>query len=176
MEFCDLKKIESLDSAAIEKILSIKLYTKWTNAGGQILPSKMLDEFANLVKSKKINSWDEAHKFYDRCQSHYGEYKARYSIFILEKLYSRKISEFTREIFDDIICDVTAFSKGMYKASIYSRQKDYDDPFRKMTYGSEEEMVAVLGSLNDNEFLHSLKNSTAEFNARLKECLKSARK
>lgn len=176
VEFCDLKKIESLDSAAIEKILSIKLYTKWTNAGGQILPSKMLDEFANLVKSKKINSWDEAHKFYDRCQSHYGEYKARYSIFILEKLYSRKISEFTREIFDDIICDVTAFSKGMYKASIYSRQKDYDDPFRKMTYGSEEEMVAVLGSLNDNEFLHSLKNSTAEFNARLKECLKSARK
>lgn len=176
VEFCDLKKIESLDSAAIEKILSIKLFTKWTNAGGQILPSKMLDEFANLVKSKKINSWDEAHKFYDRCQSHYGEYKARYSIFILEKLYSRKISEFTREIFDDIICDVTAFSKGMYKASIYSRQKDYDDPFRKMTYGSEEEMVAVLGSLNDNEFLHSLKNSTAEFNARLKECLKSARK
>ena len=176
VEFCDLKKIESLDSAAIEKILSIKLYTKWTNAGGQILPSKMLDEFANLVKSKKINSWDEAHKFYDRCQSHYGEYKERYSIFILEKLYSRKISEFTREIFDDIICDVTAFSKGMYKASIYSRQKDYDDPFRKMTYGSEEEMVAVLGSLNDNEFLHSLKNSTAEFNARLKECLKSARK
>ena len=176
VEFCDLKKIESLDSAAIEKILSIKLYTKWTNAGGQILPSKMLDEFANLVKSKKINSWDEAHKFYDRCQSHYGEYKARYSIFILEKLYSRKISEFTREIFDDIICDVTAFSKGMYKASIYSRQKDYDDPFRKMTYGSEEEMVAVLGSLNDNEFLHSLKNSTADFNARLKECLKSARK
>ena len=176
VEFCDLKKIESLDSAAIEKILSIKLYTKWTNAGGQILPSKMLDEFANLVKSKKINSWDEAHKFYDRCQSHYGEYKARYSIFILEKLYSRKISEFTREIFDDIICDVTAFSKGMYKASIYSRQKDYDDPFRKMTYGSEEEMVAVLGSLNDNEFLHSLKNSTAEFNARLKECLTSARK
>lgn len=176
VEFCDLKKIESLDSAAIEKILSIKLYTKWANAGGQILPSKMLDEFANLVKSKKINSWDEAHKFYDRCQSHYGEYKARYSIFILEKLYSRKISEFTREIFDDIICDVTAFSKGMYKASIYSRQKDYDDPFRKMTYGSEEEMVAVLGSLNDNEFLHSLKNSTAEFNARLKECLKSARK
>ncbi len=169
LEFCDLKKIERLDSAAIKKILSIKLYTKWTNAGGQILPSEKLDEFAELVKSKKINSWDEAHEFYDRCQSHYGEYKARYSIFILEKLYSRKIPEFTREIFDDIICDVTAFSKGMYKASIYSRQKDYDDPFRKMTYGSEAEMVAVLGSLNDNEFLHSLKNSTAEFNARLKE-------
>ena len=57
----------------------------------------------------------------------------------------------------------------MYKASIYSRKKDYDDPFRKMTYGNDEEMVAVLGSLNDNEFLHLLKNSTAKFNARLKE-------
>lgn len=169
VEFCDSEKCEILDGATLEKILSIKLYTKWTNAGGQILPSEMLDEFSELVKSGKINSWDEAHEFYDRCQSHYGEFKARYSIFILEKLYSRKIQEFTREIFDDIISDVATFSNEMYKASIYSRQKDYDDPFRKMTYGNDEEMVAVLGSLDDNEFLNSLKNSTAEFKMRLKE-------
>ena len=169
VEFCDSEKCKKLDGAALEKILSIKLHTKWTNAGGQILPSEMLDEFSQLVKNKKINSWDEAHEFYDRCQSHYAEFKARYSIFILEKLYSRKIQEFTQEIFDDIISDVATFSNEMYKASIYSRQKDYDDPFRKMTYGNDEEMVAVLGSLNDNEFLHSLKNSTAKFNARLKE-------
>lgn len=169
VEFCDSEKCKKLDGAALEKILSIKLHTKWTNAGGQILPSEMLDEFSQLVKSKKINSWDEAHEFYDRCQSHYAEFKARYSIFILEKLYSRKIQEFTQEIFDDIISDVATFSNEMYKASIYSRKKDYDDPFRKMTYGNDEEMVAVLGSLNDNEFLHSLKNSTAKFNARLKE-------
>lgn len=169
VEFCDSEKCKKLGGAALEKILSIKLHTKWTNAGGQILPSEMLDEFSQLVKSKKINSWDEAHEFYDRCQSHYAEFKARYSIFILEKLYSRKIQEFTQEIFDDIISDVATFSNEMYKASIYSRKKDYDDPFRKMTYGNDEEMVAVLGSLNDNEFLHSLKNSTAKFNARLKE-------
>ena len=169
VEFCDSEKCEKLDGATLEKILSIKLHTKWTNAGGQILPSEMLDEFSQLVKSKKINSWDEAHEFYDRCQSHYAEFKARYSIFILEKLYSRKIQEFTQEIFDDIISDVATFSNEMYKASIYSRKKDYDDPFRKMTYGNDEEMVAVLGSLNDNEFLHSLKNSTVKFNARLKE-------
>ena len=169
VEFCDLNECERLDGAALEKILSAKLYTKWTNAGGQVLPSKMLDEFAELVKTKKINSWEEAHEFYDRCQSHYAEFKARYSLFILEELYSRKINDFTQEIFCDIISDVTAFSNEMYKASIYSRQKDYDDPFRKMTYGSEEEMEVVLGSLNDNEFLHALKNSTAKFNARLKE-------
>lgn len=169
VEFCDLEKCKKLDGATLEKILSIKLHTKWTNAGGQILPSEMLDEFSRLVKSKKINSWDEAHEFYDRCQSHYAEFKARYSIFILEKLYSRKIHEFTQEIFDDIISDVATFSNEMYKASIYSRQKDYDDPFRKMTYGNDEEMVAVLGSLNDNEFLNSLKKSTAEFKVRLKE-------
>lgn len=169
VEFCDSEKCKKLGGAALEKILSIKLHTKWTNAGGQILPSEMLDEFSQLVKNKKINSWDEAHEFYDRCQSHYAEFKARYSIFILEKLYSRKIQEFTQEIFDDIISDVATFSNEMYKASIYSRKKDYDDPFRKMTYGNDEEMVAVLGSLNDNEFLHSLKNSTAKFNARLKE-------
>ena len=89
----------------------------------------------------------------------------------MEELYSRKIQDFTKEIFADIIADVTAVSNDIYSDSIYSRKKDYDDPFRQMTYGDDGEMTAVLGSVNDNVFLRELKERTEEFNARLKEML-----
>ena len=167
MEFCAVHKLKKLSAAAIQRIMVVELYTKWTNAGGQIIPSKKVDELCAKIKSKKIDSWEAVHKFYDKCQEAYGDYKARYSIYLLEELYSRKISDFTKEIFDDIVSDVTAVSNDMYNDSIYSRKKDYDDPFRQMTYGDKEEMIAVLGSLNDNSFLRDLKVQTKEFNDRL---------
>ena len=95
-------------------------------------------------------------------------YKTRYALFILEKLYSRPILEFTPDIFQDIVDDVSLVSIDMYKASIYSRQKDYTDPFRAMTYESTEEMTAVLGTIDDNDFLHVLRAQTESFNSDLR--------
>ena len=171
MEFCSVHKIKKLNAAAIQKIMATELYTKWTNAGGQIIPSKKVDELCAKIKAKKINSWQAVHAFYDACQESYGDWKTRYSIYLLEQLYSRKIQDFTKDIFKDIIADVTVVSNDMLSDSYYSRKKDYDDPFRQMTYGDEEEMTAVLGSLNDNAFLRDLKVQTAAFNARLLELL-----
>lgn len=167
MEFCSSHKIKRLSASAVQKITAIDLYTKWTNAGGQIIPSKKVDELCAKIKTKKINSWQAVHAFYDACQESYCDWKARYSIYLLEQLYSRKIQDFTKEIFKDIIADVTVVSNDMLSDSYYSRKKDYDDPFRQMTYGDEEEMTAVLGSLNDNSFLRDLKAQTALFNERL---------
>lgn len=167
MEFCSSHKIKRLNASAVQKITAIDLYTKWTNAGGQIIPSKKVDELCAKIKAKKINSWQAVHAFYGACQESYGDWKARYSIYLLEQLYSRKIQDFTKEIFKDIIADVTVVSNDMLSDSYYSRKKDYDDPFRQMTYGDEEEMTAVLGSLNDNIFLRDLKAQTALFNERL---------
>ena len=171
MEFCAARKIKKLNASAIQKIMAIDFYAKWTNAGGQIIPSKKIDELCSKIKAGKINSWEAVHKFYDKCQESYGDWKARYAVYLLEELYSRKIQDFTKEIFADIIADVTAVSNDIYSDSIYSRKKDYDDPFRQMTYGDDGEMTAVLGSVNDNVFLRELKERTEEFNARLKEML-----
>ena len=59
----------------------------------------------------------------------------------------------------------------MYRDSIYSRQKDYTDPFRAMTYENQEEMTAVLGTIDDNEFLHILRAQTESFNLDLRVIL-----
>jgi hypothetical protein len=40
-----------------------------------------------------------------------------------------------------------------------SREKDYSNPFRKMTYETEEEMNAVLGDLENNSFIKDQANA-----------------
>ncbi len=149
----------------IADIAKIPLYTKWSNVGGQVIPDDKLTELFNRIKSGEINNWDEVHKFYDECQEHYSEYKARYSLYLLEKLYSRQISEFTADIFGDIMTDVLDVSNHMLSSSFSSREKDYTDFFRTITFRNRDEMESVLGTIQDSSFLQDLKVSTAEFNA-----------
>ena len=118
----------------------------------------------SLVKSGTIADWDGVHHFYDTCALAYPQYKARYALYLLEQLYSRPIEEFTSDIYENIISDVTVVSSDMYTSSISSREKDFTDYFRRMTYRNTSEMTAVLGKLNDNSFLRQLRSDTEKFN------------
>ena len=44
-----------------------------------------------------------------------------------------------------------------------SRRKDYEDPFRKMMYESDGEMVGVLGEIEDNSFLNDFQAQTRRY-------------
>lgn len=145
----------------------IPLFTNWINVGGQIIPEDKVNELFDLIKTKKINSWTEVHAFYYECQNNYQQWKVRYAIYVLEKLYSRSMLEFTSEIFKDIINDVLIISNYIYENSLSSREKDYTDYFRTITYSSKEEMTAVIGTINDVSFLKELEKSTKEFNSSL---------
>lgn len=171
IEYCKSNGYEKFSREVLEKIEKISLFTEWTNAGGQIIPTIKINQLCEKIKSGQINSWNEIHSYYDSCQKNYELYKCRYALYILEKLYTRPIHEFSSEIFQDIIDDVTIVSTDMYRDSIYSRQKDYTDPFRAMTYENQEEMTAVLGTIDDNEFLHILRAQTESFNLDLRVIL-----
>ena len=171
IEYCKSNGYEKFSREVLEKIEKISLFTEWTNAGGQIIPTIKINQLCEKIKSGQINSWNEIHSYYDSCQKNYELYKCRYALYILEKLYTRPILEFSSEIFQDIIDDVTIVSTDMYRDSIYSRQKDYTDPFRAMTYENQEEMTAVLGTIDDNEFLHILRAQTESFNLDLRVIL-----
>ncbi len=171
IEYCKSNGYEKFSREVLEKIEKISLFTEWTNAGGQIIPTIKINQLCEKIKSGQINSWNEIHSYYDSCQKNYELYKCRYALYILEKLYTRPILEFSSEIFQDIIDDVTIVSTDMYRDSIYSRQKDYTDPFRAMTYENQEEMTAVLGTIDDNDFLHILRAQTESFNLDLRVIL-----
>ncbi len=168
IEYC--QKFNTQITAEELKIIvkQIPLYTQWTNAGGQVLPELKLEELFAKIKTHQIENWQQVHEFYDSCQENYLLYKTNYAVYLLELLYSRKVRDFTREIFDDIIDDVTLVSNEMLGEARSSREKDYVDEFRKITFRNEEEMSAVLGTIDDNEFLSEMKPRTENFNRALK--------
>jgi hypothetical protein len=55
-------------------------------------------------------------------------------------------------------------SKGIYE----SRAKDYNNPFRKMVYESQDEMNAVVGKIEDNHFIQDQFKELEEFKKTVK--------
>lgn len=163
MEYVLKNNRESLCKEDFAEIEKIPLYTKWLNAGGQLIPEEKIEELFGRIKSRVINSWQQVHSYYDECQKNYTDYKARYSVYIIEFLYSKRISEFTAADFEDILQDVAFVALNMLEASISIREKDFTDYFRSITFRNEKEKEAVLGTLSDDEFLKKLKASTEEF-------------
>ena len=84
-------------------------------------------------------------------------------MYLLEQLYSSSIEEFSSEIYKNILEDVTVVANEIYNEAFKSREKDYFDYYRNMTYKNVLEMESVIGKLSDNEFLIQLKKETNMF-------------
>ena len=163
MEYCKSLNSESLTLELVGKIRKLPLYTEWENVGGQIMPSAKVQQLFDSIKSGSINEWKAVHQYYNLCECEYGQYKVRYSLYLLEQLYSCEIEAFTPEIYKNILDDVVVVAKEIYEEAYKSREKDYYDYYRNMTYRSSAEMETVIGKLSDNEFLIQLKEETSNF-------------
>lgn len=169
ISYAEQINIAELSKEFFDNLSKIELFTDWQNVGGQVIATKKIEELFEKIKTKQIDSWDEVHSFYDEYQKSYDSYKARYGLWVLEQLYCRPFTQFDKDIFNDILADVTDVSNYMYESSVSSRQKDYDDYFRSITYKNEEEMLEVVGRLEENSFLKELKVETEQFNQKLKQ-------
>ena len=167
IEYCDENGIASLSPAVLAEIARHPLYTEWLNAGGQIIPREKIDELRDKVGRGEIASWDEVHAFYDACNISYLADKARYAFYLLEYIYDLPFERCTDEQYRNLVESVAAVSNDMYALSVSSREKDYTDYYRKMTYRSREEMDAVLGAIDSDDFLTMLKDDTEKFNKKL---------
>lgn len=161
-EYCKKNNLSGFSKDTYNKVLKLKLYTKWMNVGGQVIPVEKVNSLLEDVKTRKVRNWQEIHAFYNQCQEEYLDDKVRYAMYLLEMLYSRSISDFTSDVFEDIQKDTIAVAEEMYASSVSSREKDYTDYYRCMTYKNKDEMTAVIGTLDDNDFLKVLKSDTEE--------------
>jgi predicted RNA-binding protein YlxR (DUF448 family) len=126
--------------------------SEWVNMGGQITPACKVDELRKCITAGKYHSWDEIHRVYNEWQEAYPLDKARHawavlaltganpngSAFLLKQELAAAV-ETRRWISDQIY---------------HSREKDLNNPFRKMTFRNEAEMEQVLGKVCDNPFIN----------------------
>ncbi|MBR4005959.1 MAG: DUF4954 family protein [Treponema sp.] len=169
ISWTDENSHDELNHELLSQIMQIPLHTAWSNVGGQVIPNEKIRELFEKIKDRTIDSWEDVHAFYDKCQDEYVSFKARYAVHILEFLYSRPIQEFDAEVYRDIMEDVLYVSDRMLSSSFSSREKDYTDFFRSITFRNQDEMEAVLGTIKDSVFLKDLKTATTDFDDRLRK-------
>jgi signal peptidase I len=134
---------------------------QWVNIGGQLLPANSLNSVFKDIKSNTIQSWDELHKIYEGSGKIYGEQKLQHACASLLELL--KIEKLEASLFKDLLLKAQNIKEWMVKTIYDSRAKDYQSGFRKMVYGSEEEMEVVTGRLEDNVFINQQREELKEF-------------
>lgn len=134
---------------------------RWVNLGGQLVPERDLDRLREDIGSEALPDWHAIHVRYDQLWDQYPREKQRHAYAVLCRLNGvervgasewEAASREAREIQELI-------AERVYR----SRRKDYENPFRRATYRNEAEMTAVIGTAEDNEFVHRVRKDTACF-------------
>ncbi|AEF80917.1 DUF4954 family protein [Leadbettera azotonutricia] len=140
---------------------------EWVNMGGQIAPTFRVDELRSRIREGKISNWNSIHAAYDEMAAAYAEDKARHAWEVYRYLCKAESSEahplkdfeaFKKEL-ETLIQTRVWIAEQVYA----SRAKDFNDPFRAITYRNKKEMEQVVGSAGDNSFVKLVQEKTAAF-------------
>ncbi|MEO8412249.1 MAG: DUF4954 family protein [Ginsengibacter sp.] len=147
-----LNKFSSFEE--LKKSIPTKIQrSKWQNIGGQLMTVSDVDKMKRDIKTGKINSWNQVHDCYRKSGSNYMNDKLIHAYTSLLEIENITSKQFTLQGFKELLEKSVATKTWMSKAIYASRAKDYANPFRKMVYESNEEMNAVMGKLEDNQFI-----------------------
>ncbi|HEX2969969.1 MAG TPA: DUF4954 family protein [Bacteroidales bacterium] len=140
---------------------------EWVNLGGQIMQQRDLDQLRADICSGKLKTWREIHKRYDRLWNRYKYDKQKHAFAVLCKILE------TESVSSDQW--LKALDKGLeiqeYVAEqVYnSRKKDYDNPYRSITFRNQDEMRAAIGFVDQNSFIVQVREETKEMQKRIIE-------
>jgi hypothetical protein len=171
-----MKQIKSNEFSSFEefkKSIPVKIpRSEWKNIGGQLIPVTDVEKLKNKIKENKINSWSEVHDFYRNAGNDYDKTKlvhAYSSLLEIENITSKQFTpEYFKKLLQRSVETKTWMSKGIYE----SRAKDYSNPFRKMVYENNDEMNAVVGKIEDNQFIQDQFKELENFKKTVKGLIK----
>lgn len=138
-------------SSIFHKSNEIKDIAEWRNIGGQLVPEQYVQELVDAIEQSNIKSWDEIHEWYGEMSDAYSFLKAVHAIQSYKKMHRVSYCEVSvcEKLFTQSMDLLDKSHTLVYK----SRQKDYQNPFRKITFEHENEMNEVVGKLEDNVYI-----------------------
>jgi len=136
----------------------------WENLGGQLVPSRKLEELLDRAREGGIHDWTDMHAQYERLADEYPADKTAHAWAVLRLLYGEKpsASDLSRSALRDLI----VLSGRVEEQVFATRAKDHSNAFRKATFRSEAEMRAVVGLPEDNAFVRKTRTDMADIRAR----------
>jgi hypothetical protein len=139
--------------AAVNNLKSGAKDMQWTNVGGQLMPTKTVQSLINQIKTDSIGSWEEVHEFYQTASSKYPQQKIAHALAALEFITGKKLESFKTNTLVDLLEKYLTIKTSITDSILYTRSKDYKNPFRKMVYENEAEMNKVIGHIDNNSFI-----------------------
>lgn len=130
--------------------------TSWFNLGGQLMPESNVNELLHAIKTNKFKSWDQVHGFYQYHGAIYQERVLDHAIASLCELNGMNKKSFDVNALSLLLDEYIKTMDWVNRGIVTSREKDMESPFRKMVYGSTEEMEVVLGKVKDNSFIKEM--------------------
>jgi intergrase/recombinase len=144
-----------------------KRQTEWTNLGGQIMQLKDLDQLRADIGSGKLDSWKNIHRRYDRLWEKYRSDKQKHSYALLCEL--NDTDQLTGEQWSAALRKVVSIQEYISEQVYVSRKKDYDNPYRAITFRNSNEMKASIGTVEENSFILQVRQETDELKERIKK-------
>ena len=137
--------------------------TVWANVGGQLIPKDAVEQLKNDIKNGSIKSWEAIHTFYQQQSQQYPEQKLAHALCSAAFISNINIKNIDNNVLKQWVQASMSTKEWMTKNIYESRAKDYENPFRKMVYASEEEMDAVVGKLEENTFIQQQQQALVIF-------------
>jgi len=137
----------------------------WVNLGGQLVIAGDLEQLKADAKAGNLNSWGEMHAVYDRLWERYPLDKQRHAFATLLDLLGAEA--LTPEAWHAALDEWFGIQQYVAGQTYATRKKDYDNPFRQMTFAGPGEMEAVLGTAEANSFVKQVREETEAFAERI---------
>lgn len=131
----------------------------WVNIGTQLVTKQSLDSLIRSIKTGKLSTWDSIHKQYQLISDTYKQYKIYHGTQIINKV----LSENKNKTLNDLISTALQAIEDINQKTVSTREKDYINHFRKMTYANQDEMDTVVGKLEDNSSIKEIHKTTSEW-------------
>jgi hypothetical protein len=146
--------------------------TTWMNIGGQLIPQLEIEKLLKNIQSNKIKGWHDVHAFYQQQGISYKQQKLFHALAALKEIHGINIKKVTEHVFINLLRRNIVIREWMVNQIHESRAKDYNSPFRKMVYESEEEMNTILGSLDANSFIKQERESLSAYKKLIENIIK----
>ena len=141
--------------------------TEWVNLGGQIVKANDVEQLRKEIGDGRLSTWNEIHARYNELWKKYPLDKQRHAYASLCSLL--ETSNLDHKLWTSLLDKAMKIKEYMRDQVYISRKKDYDNKFRQITYRNAEEMLAALGTIEENGFIKQVRLETDEFRNKINE-------
>ena len=147
---------------------------EWENIGGQLIPGTSLERLKKSIRNKDITDWQGVHEAYLELASKYPDARYHHAKSVLAEIIREELRP-DGDTFDgkattvELLNRTSRINDFLLNGIRESRRKDYENPFRNLTYDNPGERDAVLGRLEDNDFIREAEEKARRIEQRLEQ-------